>query len=118
MVLLDVAGMSWRVELRGAQPLLLKLWIFWGDLATCIKHVLGLSMYLRRKESRRYTTINRRRMLQPYPDLLFRLYFHMYSSSNQIVARISKMGVAKGVVNIFLTIQPSFLQFLDSTTEI
>ena len=56
-----------------------------------------------------FASFIRRRMLQSYVGFVFLLYFHIRSSDKSIIA---KMGVFKGIVNIFPTTQPPCWRFM------
>ena len=53
----------------------------------------------------------RENLLQPCMAFSFVYYRHIYSSSNQSIARMAKLGVVKGVANIFPTTHSSILLF-------
>ena len=48
----------------------------------------------------------------------FAYCLHIHNSSKQVVARISKLGVAKGVVNIFPTTHLPCLMSLDGSSAV
>ena len=49
--------------------------------------------------------------------LCFFYYLHIHTSDKQIIVEHTKMGVDKGVVQIFPTLQPTSLHFWEATTD-